>query len=292
MAYEILNNSTVTPARLHALLRLVSRLQVATRQDLRLLLQPPALADDPKNPDHKSADAVFIAALTLGLIQQGEVEVVRLAVERDTIESPGAFRATMQGLLCGVAESDKPNYLLNEYVAWYAAQDARIFRFENEDFDTRFWQDLYASQEQRPFNATKLNGWRTWAAYLGWGWPLPRSSRSELLVPDAYTRLCPIVQQIVPQKSNELRFADFAAAIADRCPELDGGDLFERCWDASRKGDARGNRVSLMLSTALRGLHDSRRIELVRRPDATDTWQLFWAEGHAVNEVTHVRPGR
>jgi len=185
-----------------------------------------------------------------------------------------------------------PNYLLNEYVAWYAAQDTDVFRFESDDFETRFWDDLYKSQGQRPFNATKLNGWRTWAAYLGWGWLLPRGNKSDLLIPDAFTRLRPVIQPILGQNSSELRFADFAAGIADRCPELDGGTLFERSWDASRGGESRGNRVSLMLSTALRGLHDSRQIELVRRADMTDTWQLFRAEGHAVNEVTHVRPGR
>jgi hypothetical protein len=63
--------------------------------------------------------------------------------------------------------------------------------------------------------------------------------------------------------------------------------LFERCWEASRRGEVRGNRLSLMLSTALRVLHASGEIELSYRSDSAATWTLFPAQSH-IGQVTHV----
>jgi hypothetical protein len=54
--------------------------------------------------------------------------------------------------------------------------------------------------------------------------------------------------------------------------------------------ERRGNRLSLMLSTALRVLHEQGHIVLEKRADATETWTLFPAQTYH-NQITHIRRG-
>jgi hypothetical protein len=142
-------------------------------------------------------------------------------------------------------------------------------------------------EEGRLFNPTKLNGWLTWASFLGWGWRMTVGGQ-ELLMPDAHKRLKPILPQLLSD-SEEIPFSQFTHNIANLCPELDGGSLFEKCWQASRGVEVRGNQLSLMLSTALRSLHDNKLIKLIEYADATDMWQLYPAQTHPVQRVTHIK---
>lgn len=293
MAYEILNNAQVTPRRLHALLRLAAREARATRQDLLDLLQPGALLSDGSEAKQSASKAVFNAAVSCGLIAPpaGNSEPVRLLVGREEIESPESFRACMQRTLLGVRDESRPNYLLNLYAAWYAAQNERVLRFTPQDFETNFNQELHADAEERVFNKTKLSGWEQWAAFVGWGWFLKTSPARSVLVPDAHRRVAGALPTVFAAdgRGKALEFGVFARRLGEHCPELDGGLLFERCWRGSRGAEPRGNRLSLMLSTALRVLHDTGHIELERRADATDIWQLFPAEGHGLKQATHIR---
>jgi hypothetical protein len=77
--------------------------------------------------------------------------------------------------------------------------------------------------------------------------------------------------------------------MRELCPELDSGSLFEQCWQASRGAEQRGNRLSLMLSNALRQLHDSGILELVDQADAINKWSLYKATGHPIQQVTHLK---
>lgn len=285
MADPIFNDGPVTPPRLYALVRLIPRLSKPKRQDLLDLLQPPGLIEN-----QKAADLTYNAARVLNLVEEDadQEKSIRLTIPRNDIETPHTFRLLLQRKLCGITDSSDINYLLGEYVAWYAVQDGRVFSFKSVDFENRFNEEVYPGYTVRPFNTTKLPHWRVWASYLGWGWPMPLGN-TNLLIPDCYDRLKPCIPELLWAADGDLRFDEFARRLAERCPELDGGSLFERCWEASRGSETRGNRLSLMLSTGLRGLHDEGRIELIDRADATDNWQLFPAEGHPVNGVTHVR---
>lgn len=79
--------------------------------------------------------------------------------------------------------------------------------------------------------------------------------------------------------------------LARACPELDGGRLFTYCWQASRRGEEQGHRLSLMLSTALRTLDGLGHICLLARADAAENWQLSPAEGSRHQLVTHIGYG-
>lgn len=289
---EIINNNQVTPHRLHALVRLVPRLRMPNRNDLLEMLQPPDLVNS-----QDASKAVYLAAVNYRLIVEDENDRVSLHPDigkRQNIESATNFRTFMQKRLTGIADENADNYLLNFVTAWYAVQNERIFQYQkkdeisqrfNIDMDPRGEEELL--EEGRLFNPTKLNGWLTWASFLGWGWTMTVGSK-ELLMPDTHKRLSPVLQSLLPD-SKEIPFTQFAERVAEICPELDGGTLFEKCWQASRSAELRGNQLSLMLSTGLRSLHDNDEIRLISHADAKEVWQLYPAQAHPFQRVTHIQ---
>ncbi len=286
MAYELLNSAQVTPPRLHAMVRLISRLQAPTRKDVIDLLQPSVLVSD-----QSAAKNVYVAAVNCEIINEAPDKTLVLSGEAAQLESMQGFQLYMQKRVLGVTESYQPNYLFNLYSAWYIVQNERIFQFVEKDFETRFNEELFQDAELRTFNMTKFNGWRRWAAFLGLGWPIKPglSGRSEILVPCASNRLKGVLAQLLTKDEQVIKFSLFVERIAELCPELDGGSLFTYCWGASRGSEQRGNNLSLTLSTGLRQLYDSGEIELIRQADATDIWQLYPAEGQLLKQVTHIR---
>ncbi len=288
---EIINNNQVTPHRLHALVRLVPRLRTPNRNDLLEMLQPPDLVNS-----QEASGAVYRAAINFRVIMEDENGRVSLHPDigkRKNIESSDSFRAFMQKRLTGIADENADNYLLNFVTAWYAVQNERIFQYRkkgeisqnfNRDMDSRGEEDLL--EEGRLFNPTKLNGWLTWASFLGWGWIM--AAGKEMLMPDAHKRLIPVLPLLLLD-SKETPFSHFAEQLAEICPELDGGSLFEKCWQASRSAEPRGNQLSLMLSTSLRSLHDNGKIRLIHYADSIDEWQLYPAQAHPVQRVTHIQ---
>ncbi len=283
MAFEILNNSLVTPPRLHAMVRLTSRLKSPIRQNLYDLLQPSFAM--PKLENQEAAKGVYTAARSCGLLSEDDEKVVMLQVEPATVERLSDFRAHMQQALLGVTDDSADNYLMNIYSAWYAVQNDRVFQFEIKDFETRFNSEIFPEAEGRQFNTTKLNGWRDWAVFLGLGWNLRFGGR-ELVVPDAHERLEPLLSQLLPEGERSVPFSAFMDLLAERCPELDGGVLFTRCWQASRGAEPRGSQLSLMLSSGLRVLHEVGAIELRLVADAAMKWQLY--PGQPFTQVSHI----
>jgi hypothetical protein len=291
---EIINNNQVTPQRLHALLRLVPRLRKPSRESLLNVLQPPDLVDS-----QEAGKAVYSAALRYRLIVENENGTGHVSLHEDigkpkNIESSDAYRTFMQKRLVGIASERNDNYLLNFVTAWYAVQNERVFRYKkkddisqhfNGDMDPRDEEDRL--DEGRMFNPTKLNGWLTWASFLGWGWRMA-VGRYTLLAPDAHKRIRAALPLLIPDLE-EVPISQFADNVAEFCPEMDGGSLFETCWQVSRGAEIRGNRFSLMLSTGLRALHDNGHVELARYADAADIWQLFPAQGHSVHQISHIR---
>lgn len=287
MAYEILNSARVTPHRLHALVRLVSRLEHPVRKDLAELLQPPGLTGGGQD----LVNEIFRAAVSCELIvEDSSTKEVSLAVPAQQIESVGRFRRCMQDKLLKVTQDDQPNYLLNQFAAWYAVQNERVLYWNSKQYEERFCTELYPSRggDERPFNTTKYNGWQNWAVFVGWGWPIRFGGR-EVCIPDARRRIEPLLTTLLPSNGRSIAFGRFVESLADACPELDGGILFRQSWQASRGTEQRSNQVSLMLSTALRVLHDEKRVELTRSGDATDVWRLYPAAGHLLHETSHIR---
>jgi len=289
MAFEILNNALVTPPRLHGMVRIVPLLRQPDKKNLFDMVQPVDAL--PKQANQIAAEGVFAAAKSCKLLAEGDDEVVRLQVPLDVVETLAAFRRHMQQSLLGITDDGEDNYLLNIYSAWYAAQDDRVFKFEPKDFEQRFNEALFPDSDSRRFNTTKLRGWQSWAAFLGHGWPLAQSTR-DVLVPDARIRIEPLLSQLLPEGPSAVRFGDFMDPLGERCPELDGGTLFRRCAQVSRTSDLFGNRLSLMLSNALRALDTVGAIRLMLQADASVKWQLYPAAGHQRQQISHIQIGR
>ncbi|NTU86006.1 MAG: hypothetical protein HGA45_42885, partial [Chloroflexales bacterium] len=113
-----------------------------------------------------------------------------------------------------------------------------------------------------------------------------------LVVPDAHDRLEPLLDQLLPEGERPVTFGAFLDLLAERCPEIVGGVLFDRCWQASRGAEPRGSQLSLMLSSGLRVLHEAGTIDLSLVADAATKWQLYPALGHPVAQVSHIRRRR
>jgi hypothetical protein len=289
---EILNNAQVTPHRLHAFARLVARLPNSTYQELLDLLQP-AILDDKQS----AAGEVYKGAKLCGLIEEstGRERRVSLLVSPAEIETVVAFRQCMQRLMLNITQENQDNYLFNIFTAWYAVQNERIFQLmTGGNLEIRFNDEMFPGNKDRAFNETKFNGWRNWANFLGFGWPLKPSvsGQRELLVPEAYERLKDALPALITKEEGRLQFGSFLRRLGEKCPELDGGKLFESCRQKSRPMEEQRNILSLMLSTALRSLRDAQVIELIKQGDANENWQLYQAEGLESSLFSHIRLGQ
>jgi hypothetical protein len=284
---EIINTGQITPHRLYALVCLVQRLKTPSQQTIIDMLQPTILVEN-----QSSAESVYNAARDYGLICKQPDETVVLNVELEHIQSIDSFRRYMQHVLLGVKEEHMPNYLFNLYSAWYATQNEQVLLFSGSEYEVKFNDQLFKDLSTNAFNSTKFNAWRPWAAFLGLGWPMKAGlseTRREILVPDAHIRIRRVLPTLLPEKNEEVSFNVFAERLAITCPELDGGELFERCWDQSRGSEQRGNNLSLMVSTGLRMLNDVGIIQLIQQRDASSNWYLYPAEGHPIGrQVTHI----
>jgi hypothetical protein len=282
---EIINEGQAEKHRLQALVKLVAELGEVEQSGLYDLLQPrePGDAQDAQS----SARATLLVAKECQLVSVDEKRVVRALVERAQFEQLSAFQALMGHRLLGVTGEDMSNYLFNLFSAWYAVQDEKVLQeLVETGYDGPFNDQVFPDAPVRPFNSTKYVAWRKWAVFLGLGWMMRLGGR-ELLVPDATGRVRHILAELF-EDQRALTCARFMEKLASICPELDGGRLFTYCWQASRGGEQKGNRLSLMLSTALRTLDGLGHLRLLSQADALENWRLYPAEGSRHQQVTHI----
>jgi hypothetical protein len=284
---EIINDARVEWRRLWALVRLVAELGAPTRQEIIDLLQPQVLVDKSAST---TAAITYRVAIDTGLIREYEDKTVSLGVASEKVANEVAFQDCMRGIMLGVTEKHQSNYLFNLFSAWYAVQDTRVFYdLAEQKYFPQFNTDMAADQgtdDPRLFNDTKFNGWRKWAIFLGLGWPTKINGR-EIVVPDATRRLRSALPTLF-QENTHMALGQFIESLGRYCPELDGGKLFTYCWQASRGSEIQGNRLSLMLSTALRTLDKLKIIRLEDRADALSIWQLYPAQGSVYQQLTHI----
>jgi hypothetical protein len=286
MGFEFIHWDSITPQRVFAIVSLVKQFGVVKRRELMELLQPTTVLD---NKD--AGERNYWAAKRFGLLSEtGDKDgVLQLAVPATAAESIDSFRLHMQQTLLGVTEDNKDYFLLNQFAAWYAVQGHFVFDYSKLDIEAKFNEQLYPNAESRVFRErSNFNAWKVWAEFLGWGWSATFGTRRDVqLIPDATMRLRPLLPAILPLPT-AVRMATFMDNLRMACPELDGGLMFERCWQASRGSEIRGNRLSLMLSTALRVLDKAGDLELIQKKDADENWTLFPAQSYS-GQITHIR---
>lgn len=291
MAYEIVDNDPVTPYRIQALLRLIVRLKAPNRKIVLDLLQPSEIVN---NQD--TGKEVILAARNCKLIDEETDGTLNLLVSPSQFETVENFRNLLRGKLLGIKEEGSINYILNLFTSWYCVQDTKVFtQFESGlDYAGAFNSQLFNNSKGQKFDQRKITPWREWASFLGFGWILrsgsgPRNNRV-ILVPDAYGRVEAVLDELL-EFGPAIRFGEFIERLGQRCPELDGGSLFEYCWKICNPGERRSNNLSLMLSNALYQLNIEGKIVLQRSGDALENWQLFPTAGQSLSQVTHIFRG-
>lgn len=290
MGFEMMSRSYLAPHKLYAMVCLVNTLKKASRDQLLNLLQPSVLND--KSESQEITERLYRTAIRCGLVHElnDKEKSVELGIPTSSIAKLDSFRRHMQEILLGVTEQSQDHYVLNMLAAWYAVQNENVLGFTRSDINRKFQEQLFPGSTDPVMNENPgVLAWLTWAEFLGWGWSIQFNNVKESkLVPDATVRIQPLFSKLLSSDGREIGFAQFMSIFRSLCPELDGGVLFEQAWAASRGSEQRGNRLSLMLSTALRVLHKQGEIELIYRSDASDIWTLFPTQSY-INQVTHIR---
>jgi|GEM_PF-1236794 len=289
---EIINDAQVGPRRFYVMLRLVSDLPGPTKQEVSHLTQLPVILDHASDVSKSSllaSENTYKHAVNCEQISENEGKILSLHGDSKQVSTMLSFQDHMRQVLLGITEAKQSNFLFNLFSAWYAVQDEKVL-FPSEEYHVSFNTDMspyFPKPEDRLFNSTKLNGWRQWAEFLGLGWVMRWGSRP-ILIPDATKRVKAVLPEVF-YDTELLRFHLFIERLAELCPELDGGKLFTYCWQASRGTEIRGNRLSLMLSTALRTLTTLQEIQLLEEADSLDVWKLYRNQGGLYQEVTHIQ---
>jgi hypothetical protein len=288
MPFDIFTYSNATtPNRLYAMLRLIQRSHAIGRGIVLELMQPSSLVDG-----RTISIDVFRIANLLGLIELSETKdkEATLAIKPEALANIENFRNLLQSRVTGITSDSDDHFLLNEVASWIAVQDNWILTSSKSDWEKSFNSQLYPGREERMVNEhPDLTQWLEWAEFIGWGWQAKIGKAGVDFVPDCTLRLLPLLPDLLPD-TDFIPFSPFMERLSARCPELDGGALFERCWEACRPQERRGNRLSLMLSTALRVLNQRGVITLENRADSTENWTLFPAQSY-IARVTHIHRG-
>lgn len=285
---EIIGNAQATPGRIFALARLIGRLGEPKREQVMDLLQP---SDDGAKQD--AARTTIKEAIDAGVVvQERDSGTFRLSNEaRQAIVSVDGFRRYMASRLCGISDINGDNYYLNQFTAWYAAQNEATLSLRSAiNLAAEFNSHLYPNQDVRVINDTKLNGWRNWAAYLGWGISY-KMGTTDFILPNAVVRVSDLLPPIFGTERKPLPVSEFMRRLSAFAPELDDGALYQVAWKASFPA-ADPPYLSLMLSTALRTLHELGIIYLRRDADAADLRPLYPAEGSPHQKISHITPKR
>lgn len=263
-----IDNPTI-PTQLEVVLDQIHaiRQKSATPDSIRTLLQPAGLPDL-KDSSNQAAHHLK-AARELSLVVEDDEKHLRLAYAvRDG--KPSAKVAIVTGFDRSVlASSDLEPWFgrLYSYVIARGEDGIPPDGASRKMLCTQFNDALPAHIERtNPLNETKLGNYVRWFSYIGLGWRDP----SKRFVPDPTERLSRSLPAIFGS-SRRLDAIAFMAALAQVCPELDGGALF---LDATEEHYRMSDRVCTgALALALRNLHDEGVIEL-DCPKDSQGWSL------------------
>ena len=294
MAFEVISYALgAPPNRIYTMLKLIETLQQQspTREVIFSLLQPDSIQESKDSAERAYG---ILQNLNLISVSQNTDEVIRV-VDTSFLESFELFRLKMQQNLLGAKQQEDDNFLLSQLTAWYAIYNQEAYLMRRESIERRFHEDLYpsviANNSTRKINDTILLSWGLWARFLGFGREYSLAGGQRKLVPNAYIRVYPLLNDIFHKDVEELPINQFLEKLSTFCPELDGGIVYNRIYESVYNQSAINTPLSLMLSSALRTLQTKGVIELINRADALNTRQLFPSQSY-IGSVSHIRLNR
>lgn len=268
MPFDIRLKGTQTPARLYALCRLV-QYRSMTRGELRDLLQPPGLRKD--QASHVQFNEVLNLARQGELIED-ETGNVRLQMRADELASSENFRKAVVRRIVA-----SPDHIFCRFTAWYLQRGFSVHTENSKTLMQEFDRELNQGKDQNVYSDTNITAWRTWAAFLGYGF-----IHNQVLVPNTFVRLSDALEEDNSlERDKLLPIRQFVEWMNKHCPELDYG------WvSMQNRGSAQwpAQHFSVGISAGLRALHDNGRIELSYSSDATDIWFLDSVAAHEIRE--------
>jgi hypothetical protein len=171
-------------------------------------------------------------------------------------------------------------------LCWMLAQDA--FEFEAVGHPVVQRGEVAQLRNFAAFtNDTRWSGFKSWAAFLGFGWT--GCYPSDVFVIDPTEAVRDALPQVF-EGSGELRQSVFFSRLADVLPVVDGGDYrrrVEQKINPSVWSPPAEDQASTSLSRALTRLHDSGDVILDERADA-EKRSLLGRRRRAVRNVSHV----
>jgi post-segregation antitoxin (ccd killing protein) len=291
---SLLSDTNHTPQRVFALLRLLE----AQRGELdfetiRTWFKPEVRESDQRSSEDVNIRQMLGAATSLGTIELAGQNLYRLngrcpkslesfadlvhdrlaAADKD---HPDSIVLEAFAAMVAVTEKKQGTAWLDENAkARAAAINDAVRRDSNEDED----------ENSLRFNSTKVAPWKRWLVFLGLGISMPKGD----LYPYPAPRLVREINRARAAESLPDRFEiePFMNFVATRMPYFDGGRLFQAATEQIRLPPL-GRRLSLVLSGALRDLHDDKRLKLETIGDAKQSYSLT-GEPHTIRNVAAVQ---
>jgi hypothetical protein len=176
--------------------------------------------------------------------------------------------------------------------SWLAAESDRqrglgwIYDLGREQFADDANAALVGEDDDgRLMNTTKVVAWRRWLAFIGLGVPIPIPNTVDFPTPTA--RLARELERAGISPGTVMPAEQFLTLLAGRMPYLDRGRLFaQACQRIGHRPS--GQRLSPLLSVALRDLHDDGILRLTLSGDASTHIQLAEDPATSVDAFTAV----
>jgi hypothetical protein len=281
---SILTDTQGSPERVVSALAGLATFGEQSRGELEKLLNPGFLKPGLEPVKLVNIRQVIGAASSLGALKADRTSA--------TTDVPASALTQVEmadwthDVLCGLEPDHKDAVILETY-AWLAARSdqagsmAWMHEMNADAFADAAVEGLVGVDDDGDvkMNKSKVVAWRRWLVFLGLATPLP----SPLLPqPSVATRLR---RELVRAGTvgKILESQEFLALVAERLPYLDRGRLYlQACERLGRSPSAQ--RLSPMLSIALRDLEDDGSLKMAQLGDASGIIQL-------AEDPTHLTKG-
>lgn len=292
---SLLSSTQGTPERVWALASLLAEgggtLDRSTAEEC---MNPGFTRDGERVAEPPSAFAQTLnAAVSIGVVRQERGQLV--LNDACTAKTYGEFCDWVHATLVKLDSSAKDAVLLETY-AWLVAECVRqgsvgwAHSWTADAFADAADKALPDGEDddgQRRINRTKLPAWRRWLVALGLYVPMPTPTPH----PSPENRVLRELNELGSQEAGDWPADSFIVHLARRMPYLDGGSMYTSA--AKRMGvTAAERRLSPILSSALRNLHDDGSLTLHFLGDASGFLQLWPDRAHKLQAFHAVQLNR
>jgi hypothetical protein len=286
---SVITNLPVVPSRIAILYHFLQMYEKGLSSDeLKMYLAPRALQSrgGDEGPATTIADAVLREAKTLGLVEDGEEDGVRVPQERRGM-SDSALRDYLEAKL--LTEAEQYGQRLFPYVlSWFLAQDPAaplVFSANlRQQAETECGPQIGMQVGSELSNHSRFENFVYWARYLGYCWRLQVANQG-MVVPDPTAVLERHLLSMLKQRI-EVTVEGLLDVLGDLSPVLDGGRVREELEGVLPLEKQRvEGALSRTTSLGLLQLERKGVITLERRHDAPAVRLTSWPDERPVSHI-------